>query len=167
MRRRELVTLLGGAAAWPLAARAQQPAIPVIGYLGARSLETDRLLVAEFHRGLGEAGYVEGRNLTVEYRWADNQYDRLPALAGDLVRRGITVMIASGTAAAVAKAATMTIPIVFTVGVDPVAIGLVPNLRRPGGNLTGVTTLGTEIGPKKLELLHDIVPTATAIALLV
>jgi putative ABC transport system substrate-binding protein len=167
MNRRDLMTLLGGAAVWPVAARAQQAAMPVIGYLGARSAETDGVFVAEFQRGLGEAGYVAGRNLEIEYRWADNQYDRLPTLAGDLIRRGVTVMVASGTAAAVAKAATTTVPIVFTVGVDPVAIGLVPNLSRPGGNLTGVTTLGTEVGPKKVELLHELIPNATAIGLLV
>ncbi len=141
--------------------------MPVVGYIGARSPDTDRAFVAEFQKGLGETGYVPGRNVTIDYRWANNQFDSLTGLATDLVHRGATVIAASGTAAVVAKAATTTIPIVFSVGVDPVAVGLVPNLNRPGGNVTGITTLGTEVGPKKLELLHELLPNTQIIALLV
>jgi putative tryptophan/tyrosine transport system substrate-binding protein len=168
MRRREFIAGLGSAAAWPLSAHAQQLAMPLIGYLDPGSLETRRETVAAVHRGLAEIGYVEGRNLAVEYRWAEDRLDRLPALAADLVRRQVAVIIAMPTPAAVAaKAATKSIPIVFTTGADPVEIGLVASLNRPGGNLTGNSTLLTATVAKRLELLHQLVPTATPIAYLV
>jgi putative ABC transport system substrate-binding protein len=167
IRRRELI--LGGATvAWPLAARAQQPAMPVIGVLSAEwpNLFSDRLRA--FHDGLRETGYVQGQNLAIEYRWADGQNDRLPALAADLVRRQVTVIVATSTPAVLAaRTATTTIPIVFFVAADPVQLGLVTSLSRPEGNLTGVVTLNVEVAAKRLELLHELVPTATIVALLV
>jgi putative ABC transport system substrate-binding protein len=170
MKRREFITLLGGSAvAWPVVARAQQPAMPVIGWLGTGWADADSGQDLEFRRGLNEAGLIEGKNITIEYRWEEGQYDRLPALAADLVRRPVTVILASGgpRPTRAAKSATSTIPIVFTAATDPVATGLVASLNRPGGNVTGVYSLSSELGTKQLGLLRDLVPAATEIALLV
>src|SRR5215510_6882850 len=159
--RREFVAGLGGATVgWPLPAWAQRPAVPVIGYLNAGSLDTTRELVAAVHRGLSSAGYAEGRNLAIEYRWAEYQSDRLTALADDLVRRQVDVIFAvPQSAAAAAKAATKSIPIVFAIGSDPVANGLVASLNRPGGNLTGMSILNVAVTAKRLELLRELAPT--------
>jgi putative tryptophan/tyrosine transport system substrate-binding protein len=166
MRRRNFIAWLGLAATWPLAARAQQ-AMPVIGFLNVASPEGYANYVAAFRDGLKESGYTEGQNVTIEYRWAEGQYDRLPEMAADLVRRQVSVIIANTPANLVAKKATDTIPIVFTTGADPVQMGLVPNMRRPGDNITGVSQLSAEVGPKRLELAHELIPSATVVALLV
>jgi putative tryptophan/tyrosine transport system substrate-binding protein len=170
MRRREFIGIIGGGAvAWPLAALAQQPAMPVIGYLGSSSFERSAGgSLLNFKKGLAETGFVEERNVTIEYRWADDHYERLPALAAELAQRRVTVLIAAGSPTALpAKAATTEIPIVFVVGSDPVQLGLVASLNRPGGNLTGVAYLNAEVAPKRLELLHQLIPAAKSIALLV
>ena len=166
MRRRELLTLIGSVAAWPFAARAQQSAMPVIGYMDTASASTTAHLVEEFRRGLSAAGYDEGRNVAIEYRWAEGDYDKLPALAAELVRRRVAVIATINTPTILAaKAASQTIPIIFGVGVDPVKFGLAASLNHPGGNLTGVTQLNIELGAKHVQLLHELVPAATLIAL--
>jgi putative ABC transport system substrate-binding protein len=166
MRRREFIAGLGSAAAWPLAAQAQQPAVPVVGYLGAQSAEDSKNNTVPLLQGLKEAGYVEGQNVAVVYSYAEGQYDRLPALATDLVRRRVAVIVAGVPAALVAKAATTTIPIIFATGTDPVALGLVASLNLPGANVTGIAVLVGELAPKRLELLRELVPNAAVFGVL-
>jgi putative tryptophan/tyrosine transport system substrate-binding protein len=168
MRRREFIAGLGSAAAWPAIARAQQPAVPVIGYLGTLTADDEyKNLTVPFLQGLKQAGYVEGQNVAIEYRWAKNEYDRLPALAADLVRRRVVVIVAPGAVAALAaKAATTTIPIVFITGSDPVALGLVASLNRPGGNVTGSAILTTQLAQKRLQLLRELLPNAALFGVL-
>jgi len=169
MRRRDFIALVSGATAWPLSAHAQRPALPLIGFLSAEWPHLFEERLQGFHSGLGEVGYVEGHNVSIEYQWAEGRMERLPALAAGLVRRQVNVIVVLGStqAALAVKAATSTIPIVFYVGTDPVKIGLVASLNRPGGNLTGVTTLNVQMAAKRLELLHELLPKATVVAALV
>jgi putative ABC transport system substrate-binding protein len=170
MRRREFITLVSGAAAWSVAAHAQQPdKVPAIGFLGASSAEAYESRLVSFRRGLNETGFAEGRNVAIEYRWAEGQYGRLPMLAAQLIQRQVAVIVAGGgtPAAVAATEATKTIPIVFAVAVDPVAAGLVSSLNKPGGNVTGVTNMNVEIAPKRLELLKELLPSLTSVAVLV
>jgi putative ABC transport system substrate-binding protein len=175
MKRREFLGVLGGAAAWPLAARAQQPpaahaqqSVPVVGFIGLTTFDEWKRYVAAFHQGLGEAGYVAGRNVAMEYRWAEGHYERLPAMAVELVARKVDVIVPVAPPAALAvKAATQSIPVVFFMGSDPVKIGLVPSLNRPGGNITGVSALANDINAKRVQLLHELVPQSSVIAVLV
>jgi putative tryptophan/tyrosine transport system substrate-binding protein len=167
MRRRTFIAGLGSAAAWPVAARAQQPTLPVIGYLGSQSAQLDKDNTLQFLRGMKETGYVDEQNAAVEYRWAENQYDRLPALLADLIRRRVAVIVAAGTPAALAaKAATTIIPVVFVTAADPVALGLVASLNRPGANVTGSASLEAELAPKRLQLLRELKPKAAAFGVL-
>ena len=168
MRRREVIAGLVSAAAWPVAAGAQQPAMPVVGFLNGASRNLYANQVVAYHRGLSQTGHVEGQNVAIEFRWAEGQYERLPTMASDLVSRRVTVITAGSLPAALAaKTATSTIPIVFSIGVDPIAFGLVSSLNRPGGNVTGVTNLNLELGPKQLEVLRELLPGATVVAALI
>ena len=168
MRRRDFIKVIGSTVAWPLAARAQQPSMPVVGYLGGTTFGMTRGYVAAFHRGLADTGFTEGRNVAIEYRWAEGHNDRLPALAADFVRREVTIIAVGGSTpgALAAKAATQAIPIVFLVGTDPVNVGLVSSLAKPGGNVTGITNITVELIVKCLELMHGLLPTAMIAALI-